>query len=255
MSITKIWLYICLACFTFIGTIEQSDMFFNHLVPEWTHGYVMIPSTVGVPVALQYMFLIISVIVFVDGLDIWMRNNYSPFVMGAGLPHPHSYSGTIKDLAGFIIVRGGGAKFPFPHEGQDAIINLSTHAHQVGDDIIIEGEVIPNRPLDETPAEIKSYIRSTRAGIYGAKQISMGWLSPVELHKHKNNLIKHNDTNYSITDFIELFTEHLINYDANLQLRDFEPDKVEQRLAFTDKIGKTSLPTKKENSIKSFFLK
>lgn len=252
MSILKICHIIWLTFTVCTYSIETSNLFFVEYLPAWTGGLItFIPPTIGVHVAVQYIFFLLLIFILIDGIDIWVRNTYSPFIMGAGLPHPVSYSGVFKKHSGYVIARGGGAKFPFPHEGTTAIINPLTHAHKIDEDLIIEAEVTPGRPLEEVPADVMSYIRSTRTGLWGTKSAAVGWLSSEEM---SNRYVDFKKQKYSISDFLELLCENLINYSTNLQIRDVEAEGVSKKLSLMDQIGKKAF-TKKTDSIKERIVK
>lgn len=209
---------------------------------------------IEVPVMLQWLWLIFLLVALGDGLDLLWRAEFSPQVMGAGMPHPESYSGEITKLCGFGIIRGGGARLPIPHEGNNAIISPLVHIHRIGEHALVEAVVTPDRPLEEAPVEIKSDVRSKRKGVWGINTVSIGWLSRQELETHKKFKTKGDRSKEILTKtFIEEEAKQASRYDIPLQISDNETTGLSNALGVLTLIGKQHLSNKKKGFMNNFF--
>ena len=238
------------------GTPETATQL-TDWIEKVTHGTVIVKPVMDTPVMAQWLFAILGFILFVDGMDLYLRANYSPQVMGAGLNHPYSFNGHLTEIGGFGVVGAGGSAAPIPHDGTHQLVNPLTHIHKIGDHVIFEAMITEDRPLEETPIEVKPFIRSKRQGFFGARSIGFGWLSQKEILKHPQMTFDEgNDRTTTVNTLNVLLEDAKFNaeYDIALQLNDHEGDGLSKSLALLTDIGEQNLVTK-ETSLKDRLFK
>lgn len=238
---TIVFLFFFIMALAF-GTAESS----THLtdsIEKVTHGKIIVKPMVDTPVMAQYIYLIIIAVLLIDGIDLYLRANYSPQVMGAGLHHPYSFNGNVTELCGFGIIGGGGSSAPVPHDGSHYIIVPLTHLHRIGEHVVIEAVVTEDRPIDEAPVELKRHIRSMRGGLWGVVDIATGWFTYRELLENPLFTFTKNEKQFTIgtQSFITKDAQNAADYDIALQLSNNETHGLSSRLRMLSDVGVNEL--------------
>lgn len=238
------------------GTPETATQL-TDWIEKVTNGTVIVKPVMDVPVMAQWLVVIIGFIMFVDGLDLYLRANYSPQVMGSGFAHPYSFNGNLTEIGGFGVVGGGGSAAPVPHDANHQLVNPLTHIHRIGEHVIFEATITEGRPLEEAPIEVKPFVRSKRKGFFGARTIGFGWLSQSEILNHPQMVFDlANDRTASENTLNVLLEDAKFNaeYDIALQLNDHEGEGLSKALAVLTDIGDQNL-AKKEGGLKERLFK
>lgn len=238
------------------GTPESS-LYLCELVEQATHGFLILQPVIEIPVIAQWVFVAVILVVGMDGLDLYLRANYSPQVMGAGLKHPYSFNGNMTELNGFGIIGAGGSAAPIPHDGPHVLMNPLTHVHRIGEHVVFEAVVTENRPLEETPIEIKRFVRSKRGGLWGVKTTGAGWFTSQELALNKTFELQEGKytATVSTSNFITEDAKLADKYDKLLQLTENEGAGLSDMLSTMSQIGEKHLDPSEKGFLKKYITK
>lgn len=238
------------------GTPESSA-YLCELVEQATMGVLVLPPVIEIPVVVQWILFACIIVPGLDGSDLYFKANFCPQILGAGLKHPYSFNGHVVELNGFGIVGAGGSAAPIPHDGSHILINPLSHIHRVGEHVVFEGVVTENRPISETPIEIKRYVRSKRGGLWGAKSIGVGWFSALELALNRTFDIPTNKGSVpvSTSNFITEDAKLSDQYDKLLQLTENEGTGLSEMLSTMSQIGEKNLDYSEKGFIKKYITK
>lgn len=234
-NITRIFTFLMIMAF---GSNEMSK-YLTDAVETFTKGILIIPPTLDTPVMGQYLLAALFFLLVGETFDVYLRANYSPQIMGAGLRHPHSFNGHVKRDSGFAVIAAGGSASPIPYPGTHYIIVPRTHMHMIGEHIIITAGVTEGRPISEVPIEVKSFVRSCRGGLFGVKDAAIGWLTQDELQNNKTFEWKHGDKTRTVSTSGFLTKEASFSkmYNGALELHDNEAGGLSAMLRILSEIG------------------